>query len=759
MKRNYVVDEIAYEVARDRSRAYVSVASMRKEGMRPGAHALVESREGRSAILRLFPRFEGDEGVVYVPEESLAGLGAKTGDVVALTPVKETRFRDSGSASSVEVVFKEERRDLETRSLVKSALLDMKYVKRGAVVYDGLVDLIACAGDGHAAAAVAEEEEYYVVGDDTEIRIKVLEEEREQAELIGLARQEKELETFIDLCLSRARFTARGSAVDTLTYGQGALQVGACIHGMGGCGKRSLCRQAARRRRGVECIVIRDGDDLEARVAKAYEYGKLNEPCIIHLERIDRMAGAGAADCSEERDAEDKLHERRARLLQTLEGIFEEVGREQRRIAFVATAVNYFALPKEYRAYGMFDKEILLPVPDHQSRRLKIESLLRARPEKCVCMCIEDPSRRAGAVEEIARRAAGFTYADISLLFRDAHVYFPASAHPGAESCEESSRAALASLSISPRGAPPGGACRGGACIADVLGYLSRITPSAVDHRPSEIPSTSFSMVHGQEHAKLRLMESVVWPVKHREVYDAVRMCPPKGILLYGPPGCSKTLLAKALATESEAVFLSIRGPEIMGKYVGESEGRIRRIFQKARSLAPAIVFIDEIDSIAPHRGEGGGQVDKRVVSTLLTEMDGITPSNGVVVLAATNKPWTIDSALMRPGRFDYHVFIDLPDAPARESMLKGEFGRMGLLARGEEAGDFYASAVQRTDGYTGAEVMAFCREAGMEYIRSVVRKEASFDLKRAALGLLEAMRPRIPEEELSLFREFHKQA
>jgi transitional endoplasmic reticulum ATPase len=256
--------------------------------------------------------------------------------------------------------------------------------------------------------------------------------------------------------------------------------------------------------------------------------------------------------------------------------------------------------------------------------------------------------------------------------------------------------------------------------MQDFLDALKDIEPSALREVYVEVPNVKWSDIGGLEEAKQALREAVEWPLKYPELFEKANIKPPKGILLYGPPGTGKTLLAKAVATESEANFITIKGPEIFSKWVGESEKAIREIFRKARQAAPCIIFIDEIDAIAPRRGSGIGDshVTDRVVNQLLTEMDGIEDLKGVVVIAATNRPDILDPALLRPGRFDRLIYVPLPDARAREEIFK-----IHLRGKPLDKDVDIQKLVSLTEGYTGADIAALCNTAAMIALRDFLNK------------------------------------
>jgi len=242
---------------------------------------------------------------------------------------------------------------------------------------------------------------------------------------------------------------------------------------------------------------------------------------------------------------------------------------------------------------------------------------------------------------------------------------------------------------------------------------LKLVEPSAMREVLVEVPKVKWDDVGGLEEVKESLQEIVEWPLKHPESFERLGIKPPKGILLYGPPGSGKTLLARAVATESGANFISIKGPEIFSKWVGESEKHIRDIFRRARQVAPSIIFFDEIDALAPLRGlEAGTRVSENIVSQVLTEMSGLEDMHNVVVIAATNRPDILDPAMLRPGRFDRQVLVPAPDQAARLQILKIHTSRMPLK------GVDLKMIARETDGYSGADLEGLVREAGLNALR-----------------------------------------
>ncbi|NOQ33096.1 MAG: AAA family ATPase, partial [Methanosarcinales archaeon] len=264
----------------------------------------------------------------------------------------------------------------------------------------------------------------------------------------------------------------------------------------------------------------------------------------------------------------------------------------------------------------------------------------------------------------------------------------------------------------------------------DFYEAMKNIEPSAMREVFIEIPRVGWDDIGGLDFEKQELIEIVEWPLRYPEIFEAINTDPPTGVLLFGPSGTGKTLLAKAVATESSANFISIKGPELLSKYVGESEKAIREVFRKARQASPTIVFFDEIDSIAPVRGAGSDTfVTERVVSQILTELDGLEELQDVVVIAATNRIDMVDPALLRPGRIDRLIHISLPDKDVRSKIF--EIHLKGKPVSDEVSVQWLAEA---TDGYSGAEIEAVCREAAMLALRAVMpERGVDADTKKIA--------------------------
>ncbi|RLG59409.1 MAG: AAA family ATPase, partial [Candidatus Hydrothermarchaeota archaeon] len=326
-------------------------------------------------------------------------------------------------------------------------------------------------------------------------------------------------------------------------------------------------------------------------------------------------------------------------------------------------------------------------------------------------------------LEELANITHGFVGADIEALCKEAAM--------------NALRRVLPKIDLEEESIPPEVLETLRVTRQDFLEALKVVEPSALREVFIEVPNVRWEDIGGLEQAKQELREAVEWPLKYPKAFQKIGIRPPKGILIFGPPGCGKTLLAKAVANESEANFISVKGPEVLSKWVGESERAIREIFKKARQAAPCIIFFDEIDSISSTRGmEVGARVGERVLNQLLTELDGIEELHNIVVIAATNRPDLLDPAMLRPGRFDRLLLVPVPDEKAREEIFKIHARNMPLA----EDVDLKKLA-KETENYVGADIEALCREAGMLALREALKEGDIENKKVTAKHFSEAMK------------------
>ncbi len=422
--------------------------------------------------------------------------------------------------------------------------------------------------------------------------------------------------------------------------------------------------------------------ESEQRLREIFKEAEENAPSIIFIDEIDAIAPKREEVTGE---VEKRVV---AQLLALMDGL-----KERGRVIVIGATNRPDAIDPALRRPGRFDREIEIRPPDKRTRLEILKVHTRNMP------LADDVD-----LEKIAEMTHGYTGADLAALAKEAAMSalrrFIKSGKIDLEKAKEIPADLLKELKVT---------------MQDFLEAMKMIRPTLIREVFVEVPEVRWDDIGGLEEVKQELREAVEWPLKYPEVFEKMGITPPKGILLFGPPGTGKTLLAKAAATESGANFIAIRGPEILSKWVGESERAVRKIFERARQVAPAIVFFDEIDAIAPARGyrhDTSGVTD-RIVNQLLTEMDGIVPLRNVVVIGATNRPDIIDPALLRPGRFDRVIYIPPPDKEAREQILKIHTRKVPL------ADDVDPNKLaEMTEGYTGADLAALVREAVMIKLR-----------------------------------------
>ena len=470
---------------------------------------------------------------------------------------------------------------------------------------------------------------------------------------------------------------------------------GVLLHGPPGCGKTLIARAVAHETsayfihiNGPEIIDKYYGAS-EANLRNFFEDARSHAPAIIFIDEIDALAP------KREEMSGDRQVERRvvAQLLALMDGL------ESRGNVIVIAATNIpNTLDPALRRPGRFDREIAIGVPDRDGRREIIEVHSRGMP------LAKDVD-----LDRLANITHGFVGADLEALCREAAMSALRRLMPDIDFAQASiPYDQLMALEVTP---------------SDFVNALAEVEPSAIREVFTEIPDVKWEDVGGLAEIKKLLISAVEWPIHHAQLFAHVGVRPPKGILLYGPPGTGKTLLAKAVAHQSEANFISVKGPQLLSMWVGESERGVREVFHKARQAAPCIVFFDEIEALAPIRGGGGdSQVTERVVSQLLTELDGIEELKGVVVLAATNRLDRVDPALLRPGRFDFLVELPMPDLPTRLDILRIHTKDMPL------AGDVSLEDLAKTtDGMAGADLEGLCHRAALQAIREYLDRQAPF--------------------------------
>jgi len=456
----------------------------------------------------------------------------------------------------------------------------------------------------------------------------------------------------------------------------------------------------------------------EERLREKFEEAQKNAPSVLFIDELDSIAP--------KREEVTGEVERRvvAQLLTLMDGL------SARGQVIVIGATNRDeAIDPALRRPGRFDREIEIGVPDRDGRKEVLQIHTRGMP-------IEGgEDDREVLQSELANVTHGFVGADLAALAREAAMKALRRYLPELDLDKPIPSETLEKMRVTP---------------ADFKNALKEVEPSAMREVLVEIPRVNWTDVGGLEEIKLKLREAVEMPLREPEVFHRMGIRPPRGILLSGPPGSGKTLLAKAVATESEANFIAIKGPEVMSKWVGESEKAVRVIFKKAKQVAPCIVFLDELDAIAHRRGyDNDSGVSERVVNQLLTSMDGLETLEGVVVIGATNRPDMVDPALLRSGRFDRILLVPAPDRPARLEILKVHTKDMPL-----EGVDIEELAVD-LDGYTGADIEGLCREAAMIALRE--NKRAKKVTMAHFQEALKSIPPSLDEDTIKFYEEIGK--
>ena len=468
---------------------------------------------------------------------------------------------------------------------------------------------------------------------------------------------------------------------------------GVLLHGPPGCGKTLIARAVANETdayftsiSGPEVMAKFYGES-EARLRGIFEDAQANAPAIVFIDELDAIAPK-REDMGGEKQVEKRVV---AQLLAILDGL------ESRGHLIVIGATNIpDVLDPALRRPGRFDRELSIPIPDKNGRLQILQIHTRGMP------LAEDVN-----LEKLASITHGFVGADLEALARE-----------GAMTCL---RKILPKVDFELAEIPYETLLELEVTMDNFMEALKEIEPSAIREVFVEVPDVKWEDVGGLEDVKKQLMEAIEWPLKYPQVFVKAKMRPPKGILLYGPPGTGKTLVAKAVANESGVNFISVKGPALMSKYLGESEKGIREVFKKAKQAAPTILFFDEIDAVVPIRGAGGGdstRTTERVISQFLTEMDGIEELKGVVVLAATNRFDMMDPAVLRPGRFDIILEMPIPDKKTRLEIFK-------IHAKDKPLAKDVSPEllVGQSEGFTGADIEAILRQASSLAIREFLEK------------------------------------
>lgn len=481
------------------------------------------------------------------------------------------------------------------------------------------------------------------------------------------------------------------------------------VHGISGNGKSVLCQALASEYPNAHKIFI----DSWKIFSKFYGESETNlkrhfdealtlypTPTIIIIDEISNICPKNDSS-----DAVRRVSSLFASLLDSL-----HTKRQASKVFVLTNTNNLDNVDPAIRRSGRLDFEIEIPVPNTDTREAILNKMLAKQ------------NFSAKELHEIAKHTHGFVGADLENLI--------------SKSTSTVTVEGRFSTSLT---------------FTSILEHLSSVKPSAMRELLIEKPDVKWSDIGGMKDLKLKLKQIVEWPLNHPETFERLGIKPPRGLLMFGPPGCSKTMIAKALASESKLNFISIKGSDLFSMWVGESEKAVRDLFVKARQLSPCIIFFDEIDAIGGERSaESGSSVKERVLAQILTEIDGVNVLKNVIIIAATNRPDLIDRALMRPGRLDRIVYVQLPDAETRSEIFRLKLAKIPVSADVK-----IDELVELTEGYSGAEIEAVCKEAALKAL------EDSFDILEISskyfAKALHIVKPRTSPELLQLYEEYEK--
>jgi len=682
----------------------IDVKSMEELGVSSGDTVLITGSKQIGAIV--MPAYRSDEGKGIIRMDGLLrkNAGVSIGDYVT---VEKAFFKEARK-----IVFAPARKDIqivptaETAEILKENLLN-RPVKTGDIVsttasvstrthsdFDSIFDSFfgireVSFGLGEVRFVVVDTIPKGIVriGFETEVEIlpkapeTIKEAPRVTYEDIGgLKEAIQRIREMVELPLKHPELFDRLG----IEPPKGVL-----LYGPPGCGKTLLAKAVANESdanfyaiNGPE-IMSKFYGESEKKLRDIFDEARKNAPSIIFIDEVDSIA-------PKREEVSGEVERRVVSQLLTLMDGLETRG----KVVVIAATNRPNAIDPALRRPGRFDREIEIGPPDKQARKEILQIHTRGMP------LADDVD-----LDEIAVKTHGFVGADLAALCKEAAMYALRRILPEIDLNKPVPKEILSELKVRKE---------------DFEYALKIVNPSAMREVMVEMPKVRWNDIGGLEEVKRELREAIELPLKHPEVFRKFGMEPPKGVLLFGPPGCGKTLLAKAVATEAEANFISIRGPELLSKWVGESERAVREIFRKAKIVSPCIIFFDEIDSLFPRRDiYTGTHVMQSLVNQLLTEMDGIQELKDVFVLAATNRPDLLDPALLRPGRFDKLVYIPPPDFKARLEIFK-------IYTRNMPLGDNVnlEELARRTEGYSGADIKAVCREAVMAVIRENIDAE-----------------------------------
>ncbi|MBD3303620.1 CDC48 family AAA ATPase [Candidatus Woesearchaeota archaeon] len=717
---------------------------MKEIGIKPGD--IVEILGGKPTVAMADRALPGDIGLSTIRMDGLLRRNAKTGigeEVkVKKAEIKEAKKITIAPASErVEVrtsnthVFKQ---GLLGRALIKGDIISLGGTKRrrrtmtGSPFFDEVFSMMEEQnsgpgfgfGFGDLKLVVAEttpSKQPVIVTEQTEIllnpkAVKIEEEtipEVTYEDIGGLSEEIKKIREMVELPLKHPEIFERLGVEPPK---------GVLLHGSPGTGKTLLAKAVANETNSH--FILINGPEImskyygqsEENIRKKFEEAEQNAPAIIFIDEIDAIATK----------REETKGEVEKRVVAQLLALMDGLKNRERVVVIAATNVPNILDPA-IRRPGRFDRELEINVPNEEGRL----NILKIHTRNM-------PLAKDVKLKEIAKKTHGFVGADLASLAKESAMIVLRRLLPDLQYDKEESipKEILEKLIITK---------------SDFIEALKTVRPSALREVLIDVPNVKWENIGGLESVRQELAEAVEWPLKHPEVFKRMGVKAPKGILLYGAPGTGKTLMAKAVAHESEANFISVKGPELLSKWVGESEKAVREIFKKARQTAPTIIFFDEIDSLVPRRSASSdSHVSERVVNQLLTEIDGLEDLHDIVIIGATNRPDMVDTALLRPGRFDRIILTPAPDEKAREEIFTVH--TKGMPIKGMTVKELAAM----TEGYAGADIEAICREAAIIALREDMQaKEIN---KKHFEEALQKVRPSVTEDIEKAYEELKEQ-
>ncbi len=720
--------KVAQAMSEDINKGIVRIGSKYIKELNLSPNSYVEIIGARKTVCRVERAFPGDLDLNIVRMDPLTRKNAKTaiGEIVKIKKLETTK-----AAKKVTIAPSKEGIMIKAdSSFFKNRLFGRIVIKNDFIALVGLGSMRPASSFGNLeqrfgnflpafgdlrfiVTDVQPKGEHVIINEDTEVIFDSEPKSFEEEEIIevsyedigGLEDEVDKVREMIELPLKYPQIFER--------LGIQAPK-GVLLHGPPGTGKTLLAKAVANETN-VNFVNIKPSDLIspipgvtEKKFDKIFQDAEKNAPSIVFIDEIDSFAFK-----RESRGANEFLNTPVIELLRQMDGLDA-----RGRVVVIAATNRPNALDSALRRPGRFDREIEIGIPDKDGRLkiLKIHSRNMPLAEKV-------------DLKKLSEVTHGFVGADLSALTKEAAMIVLRRLLPELRRLkegEELSDNILSNLLITQD---------------DFINALKVVRPSAMREVFIEIPNVKWTDIGGLQDVKQELVEAVEWPLKYKSSFDRIGVSPPKGILMYGPPGTGKTLLAKAVANESEANFISVKGPEVLSKWINETPKLIRDIFKKAREASPCVVFIDEIDSITARRDStNAAKSGMGAVETILTEMDGLEALNDVIVIAATNRPDIVDTALLRPGRFDRIVFVGVPDKDSRKKIFEVHTKKMPLTEDVD-----VEKLVQETEGYVGADIEAVCREAAMLTLRDDIEaKKVSMKYFEKAL---KKVRPSVNKE------------